>query len=321
MTHGISQSLERMGCRTMIVQLPTLREASEELLAAAREEAPKLAMFSDLDLIIVSGPEHIGPWIDAVYGKREWEGLAVPKAAWFHESCRREDMTIDLEPLKWMASDWFFPAIQDAEWHDQEMFVKEHSFYLPFAVDEAIFNEEGRGPFVFDVAFMGMVYPKRRAFLQALQRHHIPPIRVASVNITDLHGYQAWESAMRYARGLREIKVFFNLPSMSRLLVGKVFEVMACGTFLYTPMLPLEGGIGRNMELFNSGEHLVYYRAGHLGGIAQALKEWVSEKVEERQRIAAAGCKLVREKHTLAIRLREMMLRMNLSAQIEQVIQ
>jgi spore maturation protein CgeB len=181
-------------------------------------------------------------------------------------------------------------------------------------VDEEIFHPMRQRPDLqvvgdihcFDVAFLGLLYPKRQVFLKALAKHKIPPIRHGMCQIIDLHGYHREESIRLLASNQRQIKVFFNLPSMSRLLVSKVVEVLATGTFLLTPMLP--EGAKKNELLFESGVHLVYYSPSNLGYVAQLLRDWASpEKDAERQKISEAGCREVHAKHLLSHRLAEIL--------------
>lgn len=309
MGHGIVNTLRRMGHETLCVPMPTEQEADQRKIDHVKSQVPNINDLRSQDAIIVSGPEHIGPWIDLCYGKQPWKEIDVPKAVWLHESTVREDYSIDFDSIKWMGNEWFFPAIQDADFHDQEMFAAGRSHFLPFGVDTEIFKpktllDQRYQDKNFDVAFLGMVYQKRAVFLNALRHHKIPPIRNAMCVIQDIRGYD-WEGSMRLlAANTREIKVFFNLPSLSRLLVAKVFETMACGTFIMTPELPDDRGADKNMLLFKDKEHLAYYRSSHLGLVAQMLNEWISpEKDAERARIAEAGCREVHEKHSLKIRL------------------
>jgi hypothetical protein len=310
MGHGLGKTLERMGHKVENVPMPTSPQATEEQVKQVRASKPPIEYFKQFDAILISGPEHIAPWIEHVWGMYEWKQVAAPKLGWFHESMNRDDFKIDFESLKWVADQWFFPAIQDAEFHDQEMFAKGRSHYLPLGVDTEVFQP---GPKLsafrdaFDVAFIGLLYQKRQIYLKALAQHQIPDIRVSRVmGHTDLWGYDFEGAASLLASNYRAVKVFFNLPAMSRLLVSKVFEVMACGTFLLTPQLVPEAA--KNMNLFEDGRDLVYYRASNLPRVAQLLREWSSpEKDAERQRIAEAGCRLVNEKHSLKMRLTEML--------------
>jgi hypothetical protein len=318
---GIIKTLRRMGHSVLEGPLPTAREASKPMIEMVKAGAPKLDALKSCDAIIVSGPEHISPWLDLVYGKYDWKHVAVPKACWLHESCNREDYNIDFDVLKWCGDEWFFPAIQDAEFHDQEMFCAGRSHWLPFGVDTEMFQASYLGTDMyghpwplsdikknFDIAFLGLMYPKRQLFLRSLSNHNHPPIRCGMCSVSDLHGYHLEESIRLLVSNTRQIKVFLNMPALSRLLVSKIYEVMSCGTFLLTPLLAEDRGADKNMVPFESGKHLVYYSPSNVGYVAQLLRDWVSpEKDAERARIAEAGCKEVHAKHSLILRLTELM--------------
>lgn len=328
MAHGLVATLKRMGHTVMPIGLPTESSASEGRIAQVKAACPPIQLLKDLDLILISGPEHIGPWMDAIYGRPAWGSLDVPKAAWLHETKGRDDYELDFDGFKWCADHWFWTAIQDAEFHDQEMFAKRRSWWLPLGVDTNIFRpaltdeQASRMPMsrslldapvkrspVFCCAFIGLVYPKRQAYLNALSRHKHPPIMIGSTGAAhDLHGYHWEEGARLLASNYRQIKVFVNLPALSRVLVSKVVEVMACGTFLMTPQLPPDRGCDRNMEPFTDGVHLKYYRSSNVPLVCQMLTDWISpEKDAERQKIAEAGCREVHAKHSLEVRLTEML--------------
>ena len=321
---GIGATLRRMGHAVLDVPMPTEREAGPGQVEQVKQSLPKIEAFKDAGLLLVSGVEHIAPWIDEVYGKYEWKQLSGVKACWLQESCRRDDYNIDFEAISWWGDEYFFPAIQDAEFHDQEMFAKGRSHWLAFGVDTNIFKPNAgyasnwdvwpKQAKLYDVGFMGLLYGKRQVFLNALRRHNIPPIRCGSVHIQDMGGYQFEESARRYAENIRQIKVFLNMPALSRLIVSKVYEVLACGTFCLTPTLPDEQSTHLNMRHFESKRHLVYYSPSNLPMLAQYLREYSSPEFDKkREEIAAWGCKEVHEKHSLKIRLEEMFSAMKLS--------
>jgi hypothetical protein len=311
MSNGLVTTLRRMGYQVLRGELPaTGGNVPPQVFESIKESLPAIEALKGCDAILVSGPEHIAPWLDAVYGKYEWKQLGVPKAAWWHETLQREDYSIDWDNVSCWADENFVPAWQDADWLDQEAFGKGHVHWLPFGVDTHVFRPHddfllGRTQKKeWPVAFIGLVYEKRARFLKALGQHNHPPIRVGNVSISDLSGYCAEESVLRLAANYRSIGVFFNMPALSSLLVTKVYEVMACGTFLLTPELSADRGISKNMELFESGRHLVYYRSSNLPYVAQLLREWSSEeKFSEREKIAMAGCGEVHEKHSLEKRL------------------
>jgi hypothetical protein len=335
---GLANTLRRMGHEPISIPMPTARETTQQQIAMVRAQSTPIEVIKRCDLAIVSGPEHIGPWIDAIWGQYEWKNLGIPRAAWLHESVFREDQVIEFDSIKMWADEWFVPAVQDSDYLDQESFAKGHVHWLPFGVDtevfkpywttQQIFERTGMGYFEHSeggvapakdipIGFLGLMYPKRQIFLQALSKHDHPPIKIAMVGIQDMDGYNYEKSADLLAQSYRRCKVFFNLPAMSRLLVGKIVEVMACGGFLMTPELPPEGGVAKNMEPFKSGEHLIYYRSSNLGYVAQLLRDWSGEdKAEERERIAEAGCKHVHEQHSLDVRFEQMFAALGINTKV-----
>lgn len=324
LTHGITNTLRAMGHEVVPGEMPT--EGIENLPRAAFDritaKLPALKTLKECDAVLISGPEHIAPWLNAVYGKYEWKNLGVPKAAWWHESMFREDYTLDWDNVGMWADENFVPAYQDADWLSQPMFAGEHVHWLPFGVDTEVFRPYSATEECYAVlkpglrtswpiAFVGLVYDKRAKFLDALSQCNIPAIRIGNVKVQDLAGLDPVENVQRLANNYRRIGVFFNLPAMSKLLVTKIYEVMACGTFVLTPMLANEKGIEQNMKPFHDREHLVYYRGANLVDVARALRHWSApENQDEREKIAAAGCKEVHEKHSLRVRLETILSKM-----------
>jgi hypothetical protein len=319
---AIPGTLRRMGHEVVAGAMPVeLTSPNPQQFENIKADLPSLEMLQRQDVVLVSGLEHVAPWLEAVYGAYEWKQLKARRAAWYHESFFREDFTIDFEALGSWVDEHFFPGIQDAEFFDQESFALGRSHWLPLGVDTTIFRQE-RGLTIqkldeslreitfaktskkWPIAFIGMMYEKRGRFLQALSRHDFPRVRIGTVGIEDLAGWDAEGSARRLADNYRRVGVFFNLPALSQLLVSKIYEVMACGTFCLTPMLSADRGINKNMEPFESGRHLVFYRSSNLPFVAQLLREWSSpEKEAEREKIAAEGCREVHERHSLEKRL------------------
>jgi hypothetical protein len=95
-----------------------------------------------------------------------------------------------------------------------------------------------------------------------------------------------------------------NLPALSRLLVTKIAEVMACGRMLITPSIDHPTGT-RNMAQFEDGRHLVYYDSARPRDLADIVNHYLQHP-EERDAIASAGRLEVRRGHTLEARLRAM---------------
>ena len=82
-------------------------------------------------------------------------------------------------------------------------------------------------------------------------------------------------------------KIFVNLPGLSRLLVRKITEVMACGTFPLTSSSRSSSAY-RNMEPSEHRKHIVYYDPDDPGEIGRQVTYYLANPAE-RDAIAAAG--------------------------------
>jgi len=325
MSGGIVEVLGRMGHQATGFHLPAVKELPRYMFEKLQNRLPTAEGLKKFDLILLSGLEHIVHILDLLYGLYEWKHtVTVPKAAWYHESFTRPDVMIDFHPLRPWADDHFFPACQDAEMFDQEAFEAQgHSHWLPLGVDTEVFRpcvENGcelpspHGHWfenlkTYDCAFIGLLYGPRQQYVQKLSAHlKDVELHYGQVGVYDISGVLEKRTAELLADNYRKIKVFLNLPSLSKLLVSKVYEVMACGTFLLTPALEGTEPQRRNMNLFQSGEHCIFYRATNLPYINQLLRDYSSaEKDDEREKIARAGCELVQREHSLEKRLALMM--------------
>jgi hypothetical protein len=201
-SYGLVDCLRRMGHE--VTSLP---------IAATEKTFP---VPLDVDGVIVSGPEHIGKHVVA---------KDVPVIAWLHETVEREDYgKLDVDAIKRTADIVFCPAIQDEKYGFK---------YLPFGVDTEIFKPAPTDKTI-DAGFIGLLYPKRQAFLAELKKHGVNLI-TGNVQVLELGGVNPRKTAELYAENIRKIKVFVNLPTLSQLAVTKVLEVLACGTHLLTP--------------------------------------------------------------------------------------
>lgn len=316
MGQGIADTLRRMKHAVTSCELFPVQDPSPEYLAGIQARWPSIEDLDKQDLILVSGPEHFYPWLQAIYTKEAWEKLTVPKFGWYHESFYRDDYKIDPHSLAPWCDEHFVPAAQDADYLDQEVFFPGRAHWLPFGVDLKMFRPHQVMPEVpgdsgvrrYPAGFIGLIYPKRQAYLHALSRHKIPDIRHGSCLVQDLDGYDGPASTDLLVKNYWRIRVFLNLPSMSELIVSKVYEVLACGGFLMTPMLGSNRGADKNMEQFKDKEHLIYYRPAAVPQVAAELRHWVSPEMDqERKRIAVSGMAHVVANYSLQARLEEML--------------
>lgn len=167
--------------------------------------------------------------------------------------------------------------------------------------------------------FIGLLYPKRIAFLNNLAEHmkrgRDPALQIGRVQIMDIEGTPYEETARRLAANYRRIAVFLNMPHYSELMVTKVTEIMASGTFVMTPIL--SGPAERNCEPFKHGEHLVYYKPSNYPFLAQTMREFW-EREELREKIALSGMMLVRERHSLKARVEDVLSKCKIAKAVTQ---
>jgi hypothetical protein len=273
-TEGVIQTLRRMGHRVMDCQ-------------CGMSAGPNLQQLKRADLILLIGLE----WFDDVIRIRYdagWRELKMPKIAWYIESFQRDRDGFNFNVMREFADAHFFPAIQDAEQNKGE--------WLPFGVDTEMFKQVNI-PKTHDAAFLGSIYAKRTEFLKRIDF----PITCLP-KIDPPHPIQRFE---QLAAAYSSIKVFVNLPAYSRLLVTKVTEVMACGTFLMTPELDRDWARG-NMAPFEHGKHLIYYPPENPPEIAGLIKYYLDHEAE-RQAIARAGYEEILKNHRLELRLEKIL--------------
>jgi len=219
---GLVDTLTRMGHETLALPIDATS------VSINHESYPSAEKLRSLDGIVISGPEHIRTQVLALYPA--WRKIAIAKVGWLHETVTREDYgTLPVDEIRQLADTTFCPA-----WQDEKFGLR----WLPFGVDTEIFKPDWNQPKQYETAFIGLVYSKRDEFLRRLVPHlQGITLVLGSVQVQDLSGLCVRETASRYAGELRKIKIFVNLPHLSQLAVTKVYEVLACGTFLITPAI------------------------------------------------------------------------------------
>ena len=305
---GYAQALRRAGHDVLDVPLPGNQVSNVE---AVRAKLPSIETLNSCDCILSLYHEYAQPWIEAVYDYEAWLRLTPPVIARFDESMDRADLGLPErvpELMRW-ASYHSFPAIQDAK--------KFGGQWLPYGADTLMFRPPEREALnapssiegeakTYDLAFIGSLYPIRAAYLQQLAENleNTITFRCGSVGVQTLDGMKEPESTHLLAEEYGKIKVFFCLPPMSRLVVAKAFDAMACGAFMMYPRLP--GDARENLSIFENERHLVYYEPGYLRENGKQIKRWLRDD-RERESIASAGCELVRTKYTVDLMLESLL--------------
>lgn len=254
---GLVDALQRMGHEVSAFPIDA---ASKSLNRSAYPAVQQLKAF---DGILLSGTEHIRTHLFGLYP--EWNRLRVPRVSWLHETVEREDYgRLPIEEILKMANATFCPAAQDEKYGMK---------WLPFGVDTEVFKPDWTQGKEFDVAFIGLVYPKRAEFLKRLAPH-LKNINLitGNVQVLDLRGVRIRETAALYADNLRKIKVFVNLPSLTQVAVTKIYEAQACGTFVITPAM----AESRNLE----GIRAHFYDPGKPEKLVESIRFCLDHEAE-----------------------------------------
>jgi len=317
---GYRETLERMGHEVINCSFP-----SNQVQNWQQVPAPAIEVLQECDLVLSSYHEYMQPWLEKKYSLYQWQQLMkkVPVLARFDESMDRGDLRLPHrvpELLRW-ATHYSWPAAQDAEKYGGD--------WLPYGADTTIFRpswhvmddpdaacnrcgSRDRRAFCskpekrYDLAFIGTLYPKRHEYLMKLINHVGKNVTFYSGNVIvqDISGLRERETTQLLAENYREIRLFFCLPPMSRLLVEKIFDVMACDTTVFYPRL--FGDAAKNLSIFEEEKHIVYYELGFFANNGKQVRYYL-EHPEEAERIARDGGELVRSKFTLEKMLEAML--------------
>lgn len=305
---GYRETLERMGHEVLNCSFP-----SNTVQNWDQVPVPSIEQLLECDAIFSTYHEYVQPWLEKKYTFAQWDMLMahVPVLARFDESMDRGDLWLPhrLPTLKRWATHYSFPAAHDAEKYGGE--------WLPYGADTTIFHPPSHKDLnkfekKYDLAFIGTLYPKRHEYLEKLIRHvgKGTVFYCGNVIVQDLNGINERETTERLALNYRQIKIFFCLPPMSRLLVEKIFDVMACDTMVMYPRFPDDAK--KNMTLFEDEKHIIYYDLGFFSNNGKQIRYYLDHP-EETNRIARTGGEFVRSKYTLEQMLQAMLKQVEVS--------
>jgi len=292
---GYRAALARMGHDVIDCPLPGNQVRWVEQV---RRALPTIEKLNSCDVVLSTYHEYVQPWLKEIYGWDAWARLKTPVVARFDESMDRDDLGLSArmgELLQW-ADQWSFPTCQDARRYQGE--------WIPYGADTGMFSPIPGGRTasgadrIYDLAFIGTMYPSRVQYLERLSQQISDNVTFlcGPVVVQDLGGIDLIGSTGLLAKNYRRIKVFFCLPGIASMILAKVFDVLACGTFVMAPKL--YGEATENMTLFDDGVHVVYYDVGHMVENARQIKYWL-EHDDERETIASAGRDRVFDQYTI----------------------
>ncbi len=258
---------------------------SEGLAHALERIGHELVSGDPCDLVIVSGPELIAA--------EKWESVNAPKRLWFHETAVRDDDDFSwcFRNIRSRHAGCFFPGVQDAETFDSQ--------WLNWGVDTGIFKAERPwGDRKHPCAFVGQMYGKRQEFLNQIELHDfevLPPAR------SDYPEVRARELAEIH----NGIKIFVVLPTLSQMIVTKVYEALACGSVVVLPELKDEAA--RNMETFEPGSPFLRYYDPEQPTTLRSAIEFFRGNEDFTRLAGGLAAQEMRSKHTIEHRLAELL--------------
>jgi len=185
---------------------------------------PTIGQLNECDVIVSAYHEYTQPWLRAAYRQEQWKRLKPQVIARFDESMDRGDLFLPrrMEELLDWADVYSFPAAQDAEKYGGQ--------WLPYGSDTHMFNRNRTGESVFpgkkyNVAFIGSLYAGRKAYLDQLAPSLADGVEIQCGNslVYELGIPNGLASMELLAKNYREIKIFFCLPPLSRLIVQKLW--------------------------------------------------------------------------------------------------
>lgn len=290
---GYAEALRRMGHEVVEHAFPG-NFINPAMVEQQVKTAPTLERLNSCDAIISLHHEYVVPWLAAVYNREKvWDRIAVPIVGRLDESLDRFDLQLlaKLPEIKSWCNVLTYPAAQDASSQKGE--------WVPHATDAEMFSPDDSVEKRYDVAFIGTLYPSRKQYVEylamVLPEDKVPTIYADQVFAQDLSGPRGDVTARMLAENYRQIKIFFCLPPLSRLVANKAFDVMSCGTFVMYPRFP--GAARVNDTLFEDGRELVYYELGQFVDNARQIVDWLYDD-KRRERVAKAGRDKVRREHT-----------------------
>lgn len=152
--------------------------------------------------------------------------------------------------------------------------------WLPLSCDPSLHRKLGL-PKIYDVSFVGNIYPNRQALLDRLKKSF-------NIFVTRAFG----EDMVRI---FNQSKIVLNLGIGSGGIQHRVFEALACGSMFLSNALPSEE------HIFQDRVHLVYYNEDNI----EELIQYYLDHEEEREAIAKQGYDEVIQKHTFECRMEQ----------------
>ena len=213
-----------------------------------------------------------------------YKKLDIPRILWALDIYRADQRKFIL----WIKKD--FDHIFTTQKNFVDIFKSENSYWLTYACDPQT-HKKFELPKIYDIVFVGntnpKVYPERLRLLKLIGGKF--SLKVFS----NIYGEDM-------AKIYSQAKIVFNKTAGGEINM-RVFETLACGSFLLTDRLKPEVGLE---EIFEDKKHLVLY--DNEKDLLEKIDYYLRHE-SEREEIAYVGYKEVLAKHTYEHRVKEIL--------------
>ncbi|MHC2995244.1 MAG: glycosyltransferase [Candidatus Atribacteria bacterium] len=197
----------------------------------------------------------------------------------FPTACYLIDIPYNLKQRLFVAPFFDYVFIPHKEYLEIFRQLNKNVFWLPFACDPEVHRCHKNVNKIYDIGFVGGVKGEKRGkILENLSKHF------------KLNDFKRFHEPSEMALVYSQSKIVFNMGREGELNM-RFFEALSSGSLLLTERSSKNG----SNELFKNGEHLVEYEPKD--NLKEIIKYYLIHD-RERKKIAEAGHKLVREKHT-----------------------
>jgi hypothetical protein len=284
---GWAHNLKVMGL------LGTVKQASEKAAA----EIINFASDSTADMILIMGGDHHMPFLhDSRQKRRRWGQLKTPVVCFCYETILESRFPGSKEKSESALE--AFSHFAHCDEKDASFFESQGvpAIWLPQCVDHHHFHPPKPGimrePLVY---FRGKVdeshgYQQRRVILDFLREE-----KIAAISDSEISPQQLMEDYRTYAFAI-------NLPGNFGGYNVRTFEALASGSVLLQ-YLPEDRP--RNNALFEDRRHLFSFNYRNPKEVAALVRE-IRAHPDEAQRIAEAGRQECLARHTIEVRIRQL---------------
>jgi tetratricopeptide (TPR) repeat protein len=253
-----------------------------------RDNLEELLQKINADLVIVGRGDGIPPtFIDS---------LRCPTLLWYGEHIAGNDEAAlaRLREVQYNAGVfdyviWFGEEDLDSMRVLRDLGCNRIGYVYPCRFDQTIYRKLDL-PKIYDVSFVGSLTPRRKQILETLARR----FKVEFRNIWDV------EEQVRFYNQSKIVLHINFAPFIATTSVNmRAFDIMGSGAFMLHEDVVFH-------KQFEDSKHLAYWHFNDVGNLVDKIEYYLTHE-EERERIAAAGYRYVRENFSVDKTIQELL--------------